>query len=120
MAKKQSAFLADLQAKAEAKAEAKAAVKLEAHVEIDTIAMLLMVHETLGVGPGRADKCVNDFLAWKIEIAESILQELDEDQSETKEIVIVRRNLAKNLQEILGPTGWEKCKTLFPFLRDYW
>ena len=111
-----NAFLAQLRAQA----AAREALKTEAHVEIDTIAMLMAAHDRLQVGPGRAPGLVNDFLAWKIEIAEAILKELDEDQSKQKEILIVRRNLAKNLKEILGPEGWEKYKTLFPFLREYW
>lgn len=111
-----NAFLAKLQAQA----DAKAAARTEAHVEIDTIAMLLAAHDRLQVGPGRADGLVNDFLAWKLEIAEAIEKEWAEDQSKKKEILVVRRDLAKRLQEILGPVGWEKWKTLFPFLRDYW
>lgn len=116
MAKKQNAFLAKLRAQA----EAKAAVKTEAHAEVDTMAMLLASHDRLQVGPGRASGLVDDFLAWKLEIAEAIVKELDEDQSKKKELVIVRRDLAKRLQEILGREGWDKYKTLFPFLRDYW
>lgn len=116
MVKKQNAFLAGLQAKA----DAKAAVRVEAHEEIDLIALLLSVHDRLQVGPGRADGVVNDFLAWKMEIAEAILQELAEDQSKKKEILIVRRDIAKRIKEILGPEAWEKRKTLFPLLRDYW
>lgn len=116
MAKKQNAFLTKLQAQA----EAKAAIKSEAHVEIDTIAMLLAAHDRLQVGPGRADGLVNDFLAWKMEIAEAIIKELDEDQSKKKEVLVVRRDLAARLKDILGQAGWEKWRTLFPFLRDYW
>ena len=115
MAKK-NAFLANLQAQA----QKREAVKTEAHVEIDTLAMLFASHDRLKVGPGRAPGLVNDFLAWKLEIAESILQELDEDQSKQKEILVTRRNLAIKAKAILGPEGWEKYKTLFPFLRDYW
>ena len=116
MAKPQNAFLAKLQAQAQAK-EAK---KTEAHVEIDTIALLLAVHDICGVGAGRAGKVVNSFLAYKQEIAEEIIKELDEDKSKKKEIIIVRRDLAKHLKEILGKEGWEQYRTLFPFLRDYW
>lgn len=115
MAKK-NAFLAKLQAQA----QAKEAVKTEAHIELDTISMLLSVHDVCGVGPGRAGKIVNSFLAYKLEIAEAIMKELDEDQSKKKEIVLLRRDLAKNLKEILGQEGWGKYKTLFPFLQDYW
>ena len=113
---KRNAFLAKLQAQA----AAKEAVKTEYHVEIDTMAMLLAVHDICGVGAGRASKVVNSYLAYKLEIAEEIVKELDEDQSERKEIIIVRRDLAARLKEILGKDGWEQYKTLFPFLRDYW
>ena len=58
MAKPQNAFLAKLQAQA-AKKES---YKTSAHVEIDTMAMLLAAHDRLKVGPGRAPDLVNDFL----------------------------------------------------------
>lgn len=115
MAKK-NAFLAKL----EAQAAARQSVKTEAHVEIDTIAMLLAANERLKVGPGRADGLVNDFLAWKLEIAEAIVKELDEDQSKKKELIIVKRDLANRIKEILGRESWEKRKTLFPFLKEFW
>ena len=113
---KQNAFLAKLRAQAEAKEAAITA----AHVEIDTMAMLLAANDRLKVGPGRAPGLLNDFLAYKMEIAEEIIKELDEDQSRKKEIVVLRRDLAVRMKEILGPDGWAKYKTLFPFLRDYW
>ena len=116
MAKPQNAFLAKLKAEAQAK-EAK---KTEAHVEIDTIAMLLMVRDIFQCGSGRAGKAINSFLAYKMEIAEAMIKELDEDKSKKKEIIILRRDLAKNLKELLGKESWEKYHTLFPFLRDYW
>lgn len=113
---KRNAFLDKLKAQAEAKEK----VKTQAHVEIDTMALLLTVHDRLNVGPGRADDVVNDFLAWKLEIAEAIVKELDEDQSKKKELIIVKRDLAKRLKEILGPEAWERRKTLFPFLEEFW
>ena len=113
---KRNAFLAKL----EAQAAARQSVKTEAHVEIDTIAMLLAVNDELQVGSGRAGKVVNSFLAYKMEIAEAIVKELDEDQSKHKELIVVRRDLAARLKYILGQENWEKYKTLFPFVRDYW
>lgn len=109
-------FLATLQAQA----AARQAVKTEAHVEIDTMAMLLAVNDELQVGAGRAGKVVNAFLAYKMEIAEAIIKELDEDQSKKKELIVIRRDLAARLKEILGHENWEKYKTLFPFVREYW
>ena len=116
MAKKQNAFLAKLQAQA----AAKEAAKTSAHVELDTIALLLSAHDELQVGPGRASGLVNSFLAYKMEIAEAIIKELDEDKSKKKEIIILRRDLAARLKEILGREGWDKYKMHFPFLREYW
>lgn len=116
MAKPKNAFLARLQAQA----QAKEAAKTETHVELDAIAMLLAAHDVCGVGKGRASKLVNAFLAWKLEIAEAVTKELDEDQSKRKEVLVVRCDLAVSLKRILGPEGWEKYKTLFPFLRDFW
>lgn len=113
---KKNAFLAKLQTQA----AAKEAVKTEAHVELDTIAMLLASHDICGVGAGRASKLINSFLSYKLEIAEEITKELNEDLSKRKEIIIPRRNLAARMKEILGQEGWEKYHTLFPFLRDYW
>ena len=116
MSKPKNAFLAKLQAQA----QKKEAVKTEAHVEIDTIAMLLAAHDICGVGKGRAGKLVNAYLAWKLEIAEAVTKELDEDKSKQKEVLVIRRDLAVSLKRILGPGSWEKYKTLFPFLRDFW
>lgn len=116
MAGQKNHFLLQLQAQAEAKAD----IKARAHVEMDLIALLFFLHEKFKVGPGRADSCVNDFLAWKVEIAEAIDKEWAEDQSKKKEIMVVKRDLAKRLKEILGAEGWAKSKTLFPLLRPYW
>lgn len=116
MAKPQNAFLAKIQAQAAAKEKQRA----YAHVEIDSIALLLAAHDTLQVGPGRAGKLVNSFLAYKIEIAEEIEKEWAEDQSKKKELVVIRRDLAKQLKDILGQENWIKYRTLFPFLKDYW
>jgi len=113
---KKNAFLAKLQAQA----QAKEAEKSSMHVEIDTMAMLLAANSALQVGPGRAGKLINDYLAWKMDIADEIVKELDEDQSKKKELVMVKRDLAKRLKEILGPENWEKYHTLFPMLREYW
>ena len=115
MAKK-NAFLAKL----EAEANAKAAVKTSAHVEIDTMAFLLSAHDVLQVGPGRASKLVDDFLSKKIEISTAMLDELRGIEVGKKEIVVLRRDLAARMKEILGPEGWVKYRTMFPFLRDYW
>lgn len=113
---KQNAFLAKLQAQA----DAKAGLKTSAHVEIDTMAFLLAAHDVLQVGPGRAPKLIDDFLSKKIEISTAVIDELHSTQIGKKEIVVLRRDLAARMKEILGREGWARYKTMFPFLRDYW
>lgn len=116
MGRKQNAFLAKLQAQA----QAKEAPRSEAHVQIDTLAMLFSVNDELQVGPGRSPGLLNAFLGWKMDIAEAIVKELDEDQSKKKEFIVVKRDLAKRAKSILGREGWEKYKTLFPILQEFW
>ena len=113
---KRNAFLDKLQSQAAARQE----VKSNAHVEIDTIAMLLAVNDELQVGPGRSGKVINAYLAYKMEIAEAIVKELGEDMSKKKELIVVKRDLAVRLKEILGQENWEKYQTLFPMVKDYW
>ena len=115
MAKK-NAFLEKLKAQA----AANESVKTQAHVEIDTMAMLLAVNEELNVGAGRAGFVLAAYLAAKMDIAKAITDELDEIQIGKKEIIRTRRDLAKRIKEILGKENWEKYKTLFPFLREHW
>lgn len=115
---KENAFLKKLKAQAQANARAEESLKTAAQLEIDLMALLLAAHDICKVGPGRADKLLNSFLAYRIEIAEDIVKEYDEDQQ--KEVVMAPRNIAFNLQKILGPVGWDKAKTLFPFLRNFW
>ena len=113
---KRNAFLDKLQAQS----DAKAALKTSAHVEIDTMAFLLSAHEVLQVGPGRAPKLIDAFLSKKIEISQAMIDELRETTVGKKEIVVLRRDLAARMKDFLGPEGWAKYKTMFPFLRDYW
>lgn len=117
---KKNPLLDMIQRQAEEKARAEYAEKLKRHVEIDTMAMLLSAQKVFKAGPGRAGKYVSEFLDAKIEISKTILQELDEDQSEKKELVILPRDLAARMKEILGPEGWAAYKTLFPMLHEYW
>lgn len=115
-----NAFLAKMKAEAEAKARAKEANNTSLHVQIDTMAMLLAAHDELKVGPGRAPSLVNSYLSWKLEIADDIDKELREDLSKKKHLLVLQRNLAWQLQRILGTEGWRTYRTLFPFLADYW
>ena len=113
---KRNEFLDSLKAKAEAKASSRTSY----HVEIDTMAMVLMIRDVFDCGPGRAGNAINHYLAYKLEIADEMIKELDETESKKKEIVVLRRDLAARLKEILGKENWEKYRTLFPFCQEYW
>lgn len=118
MAIKQNPLLARYEAQAEARARDRYNKMLDIHSEIDLIAHLLSVHEDLGVGPGRAERVLNGFLESKLEVAEAISKECDED--EQGEFCKTQRDLAATLKSILGPAKWEKYKYMFPMLQSYW
>lgn len=116
--KKQNKLLAELEAKAGAKANAIYELRLASLNEIDLITHLISCHEDLGVGPGRAEKCLNGFLETKMDVANAIINEADED--EDGEFLLTQRDLAKLLKSILGPEAWERHKTKFPMLKEFW
>ena len=119
MAKKPNPMLAAF----EAKKEAEFSGRLACNTEFDLIALMLTVNEELQVGPGRAGRVFNAFLANKMEIAETINKDWGPDKDKRtgdKELLHVKKNLAKRLRSIFSPEDWEKVRTMFPFLRDYW
>lgn len=116
--KKQNALLAKYEAKAKAEARIEYEIKLDLHTEIDLIALLLAVHEDLGVGPGRAERIFNGFLESKMEVADAIVKESTED--EQGEFCKTQRDLAKALKEIFGETKWKQYQHWFPMLKAYW
>ena len=118
MGSKQNPLLAKYEAKAKAEARAEYNIKLEIREEIDLIALLLMVHRCLHVGPGRAPGAVDSYNQAKLEVAQAIVKETSED--EQGEFCKTQRDLAKAMKNILGAEAWQQHKHLFPMLRPYW
>lgn len=95
--------------------------RLEINSEFDLIAFMKTVHEDLNVGPGRAGKIFNDFLANKLELAEMIDQDYGPDKhTGDKEILHTKKSYAMLLRSIFSPEDWKKARVMFPLLRDYW
>lgn len=118
MGSKQNPLLAKYEAKAKAEARAEYDIKLEIREEIDLIALLLMVHRHLHVGPGRAPGAVDSYTQAKLEVAQAIVKETSED--EQGEFCKTQHDLAKALKNIFGAEAWQHYKHLFPMLRSYW
>jgi hypothetical protein len=117
MAKKQNPVLAAF----EARLEANYKQRLEINSEMDMIAFMKTVHEDLGVGPGRAFKVFNDFMANKLEIAEMIHEDYGPDKhTGDKQILHTKSSYAKLMKRIFGPESWQKVKTWFQILYEYW
>jgi hypothetical protein len=117
MAKKQNPLLAAF----EAKLEANYKQRLEINNEMDLIAFMKTVHEELGVGKGRALKVFNAYRANKREIAEKIREDYGPDKDTgDKQILHTKSSYAKLLKRIFGPESWQKVKTWFPLLFEYW
>lgn len=118
MGAKVNPLLAKYEAQAKAEARAEYNIKLEIREEIDLIALMLMVHRHLHVGPGRAAGSINEYNQAKLEVAQAIVQESSED--EQGEFCRTQRDLAKAMKNILGAEAWQQYKHLFPLLRSYW
>lgn len=105
-----------LLAKFAAELEADYYYRLQRSMEIDYIIMLLTVNEELHVGPGRAGKFFNAFLARKMEFTETILPDMMDDP----DAVYTRYKLAKQLKSMFSPEDWAKYREIFTFLADFW
>ena len=105
-----------LLAKMQADLKAQHAADIHRIREFDLMVMLLTVNEHLHIGPGRASKLVNAYLAQHMEFCDTFLEDYDSDT----ETVYSKHKLAARLKRILGPEGWAQYHQLFPFLRDYW
>jgi hypothetical protein len=117
MATKQNPVLAAF----EAKLEANYRQRLEINSEMDMIAFMKTVHEELGVGPGRAFNAFTAFMANKLEIAETIHADYGPDkETGDKQILHTKSSYAKLMRRIFGPESWQKVKTWFPLLYEYW
>lgn len=117
MASKQNPMLAAF----EAKLEANYKQRLEVNSEFDMIAFMKTVNEELGVGPGRAFKVFNAFMANKLEIAETIHEDYGPDKDTgDKQILHTKSSYAKMLRRIFGLENWQKVKIWFPLLYEYW
>ena len=105
----------------EAKLNEKYRQKLEIHSEFDYIAFMKTVHEELGVGPGRAGRVFNAFLANKIELAEAINEDYGPDKhTGDKNILYTKATYAKLMRRIFSKDDWEKYRVMLPLLKDYW
>lgn len=94
--------------------------RLEINSEFDMIAFIKTVHDELGVGPGRAFKVFNAFMANKLEIAETIHEDYGDKETGDKEILHTKATYAKLLRRIFKPEDWQEVKIWFPLLKEYW
>lgn len=108
MAKKQNPFLAQL--------EEKYKQRLARNTEINMIAMLIAGNDLGFVGEKRADLLLEKLLETKDKLATDLVADSKDDKS----LTYTKADLARRMKQILGADGWERCKTLFPLLRDYW
>lgn len=104
-----------LLAKFAAELEADYYQRLQRSMEIDRIVMLLTVNEVLHVGPGRAGKFLEAFLAKQMEFSENILTDAKDDP----EAVYTRVKLTRQLRAMFSPEDWAKYRGMFPFLADF-
>lgn len=112
MANKQNPLLAAF----EAKKEAEFSGRLACNTEINMMAMLIAGNDLGFIAEKRSDLLLAKHVETKMQIADDLLK----DAAADKELTYTRAILARRLKKILGPDGWNRCKGLFPLLRDYW
>ena len=112
MAKKPNPLLAAFEAKKEAEFQG----RLACNSEINMMAVLIAGNDLGFLAEKRADLLLARLVEVKMEIADDLVNDAkdDADLEHTKYI------LARQVKQILGKDGWERCKKLFPLLRDYW
>lgn len=116
MAKKPNPLLAAI----EAKWERRCADQLEINSEMDRIVFMLTINDELNVGPGRADRLFNAYLANKMELAETINADYgDTKNNGDKELLQIKKHIAERLKAVFGQ-HWPKWREMFPFVRIYW
>ena len=117
MAKKQNPLLA----KYEAQLKAEYKQKLEINSEFDYIAFMKTINEELEVGPGRAGRLFNAFLANKIELAETIDRDYGPDKhTGDKQLLHTKSTYAKLMRRIFSKEDWARFREWFQFLKEYW
>lgn len=112
MAKKQNPVLAAFEAKKEKEFQG----RLACNSELNMMATLIAGNDLGFLGTKRADLLLEKMVEVKMQIADNILVDCEDD----KTMEYTKADLARRLQQILGADGWDRCKGLFPMLRDYW
>lgn len=100
----------------EAKKEAEFAGRLACNTEINMMAMLIAGNDLGFIGEKRADLLLAQYCETQMQIAEELLGDAKAD----KELTYTKASLTRRMKQILGQDGWDRCKGLFPLLRDYW
>lgn len=116
MGKPQNHFLA----KRDAEKEAVYQQRLRMNSEFDLIAFMITINEELKVGPGRAGRLLNAFLANKVELAETIHEDYGDKDKGDKELLHTKHSYAKRLRSIFSPEDWQTAREWFPLLQRYW
>lgn len=109
---KQNPILAAFEAKKEKEFQG----RLACNSEINMMATLIAGNDLGFIGTKRADLLLAQIVETKMQIADEIISDTKDDET----MEYTKADLARRLQKILGPDGWERCKMLFPLLRDYW
>lgn len=112
MAKKQNPVLAAFEAKKEQEFQG----RLACNSEINMMAVLIAGSDLGFIGSKRADLLLAQLVETKMKIAEDLVKDAEADET----LEYTKADLARRMKQILGPDGWERCKSLFPLLRDYW
>ena len=112
MANKQNPILAAFEAKKEREFQN----RLACNSELNMMAALIAGNDLGFLASKRADIYLEEIVEVKMKIAKNIIEDTNDD----KTMEYTKADLSRRLKQILGTAGWDRCKGLFPMLRDYW
>lgn len=110
--KKQNPILAQFEAKKEREFQG----RLACNTEMNLIAMLIAGNNLGFLGEKRSDLLLAEVIEVKTEIADNLLTDAKDD----KTLAYTKADLARRVKQILGADGWNRCRELFPLLKEYW
>ena len=116
MAKKQNPILAAFEAMKEAEFKQRRAI----HEEINMLSLIIAADDEKESFEESGEMDVGKLLFRYIEVKMQMSNDIVADAKADPSLVYTKADIARRVKSILGKEDWERYKSLFPLLQDYW
>ena len=90
--------------------------RLARNSEMNMIAMLFAGSNLGFLGEKRAGVLLDEVVDIKMQLAQALLTDSDDDPT----LTYTKADIHRRLVQILGKEEWKRVQTLFPLLHEYW